>query len=302
VADLALAVDVGGTKMAAALVHPDGTVATHHTIATPHDDTESTWHALEDLLRQVAGNQALAGVGIGSAGPADHSAGSVSPVNIPVWRDFPLVARISELFPGTRASLAGDGICAAAGEHWLGAGRGHDDLLVMVVSTGVGGGLVQNGRLVQGPTGNAGHIGHMVVDFGGVPCACGGRGCVEAYASGPSMVRWAREQGWPGRTAVELAAAGRGGDSVALGAFARAGHALAAGIVSTAAICDLSRAVIGGGVSEAADLLLPAIQAGLKAHGRLGFLREISLATAALGGRAGLLGAAALVLHPERYL
>lgn len=300
-ADLALAVDVGGTKLAAGLIRPDGTVVTHRSVPTPHDDAETAWLALERLLQEAAGDQPLVGVGVGSAGPTDPVSGRVSPVNIPVWRDFPLVSRISKLFPGTGVTLAGDGICAAAGEHWLGAGRGHDNLLVMVVSTGVGGGLVQAGRLVQGPTGNAGHVGHMVVDFAGVPCPCGGRGCVEAYASGPSMVRWAQEQGWAGLSAVDLATSAREGDAVARKAFRRAGHALAAGIVSTAAICDISGAVIGGGVAEAHDLLLPPIREGLQTHGRLGFLRRITLATAALGVRAGLLGAAALVLHPDRY-
>jgi glucokinase len=298
---VALAVDIGGTKMGAALVDPDGTVHAHQTTHTPQHDAEAAWLALERLLREVAGEVDLAGVGVGSAGPTDPPNGTVSPVNIPVWRDFPLVARISKLFPGTGVTLAGDGICAAAGEHWLGAGRGHDDLLVMVVSTGVGGGLFQRGRLALGLTGNAGHIGHMVVEFGGVPCPCGGRGCVEAYASGPSMVRWAQQQGWVGLSAVELAAAARSGDAVARRAFHRAGHALAAGIVSTAAICDLSRAVIGGGVAEAHDLLFPLIRQGLETHGRLGFLRDITIAPAALGGSAGLLGAAALVLHPARY-
>ncbi|HCT77421.1 MAG TPA: ROK family protein, partial [Micromonosporaceae bacterium] len=214
-ADFALAVDVGGTKMAACLVSPDGTVTAHRTTPTPNGDTEQVWAALADLLKIVAGQERIVGVGVGSAGPTDPKAGTVSPVNIPSWRDFPLVAKISELAPGLAVHLAGDGICAAAGEHWLGAGQGHDDLLVMVVSTGVGGGLVQAGKLVQGPTGNAGHIGHMVVDFAGEQCPCGGRGCVEAYASGPSMVRWAQRQGWPGLSAVDLADAARSGNPLA---------------------------------------------------------------------------------------
>jgi glucokinase len=231
----------------------------------------------------------------------DAVSGAVSPVNIISWREFPLLSRISKLFSGVPVKLAGDGICAAAGEHWLGAGRGIDDLLVMVVSTGVGGGLIQRGELVQGPTGNAGHIGHMVVDFTGHACPCGGRGCVEAYASGPSMVRWARAQGWSGATAADLAYSARAGETVAQQAFQRAGQALAAGIVSTAAICDLDRAVIGGGVAQASDLLLPSIRQALTDHARLDFLKGLTVTTAALGSRAGLLGAAALVLQPDRY-
>ncbi len=297
-AEVALAVDIGGTKLAACLVRPDGTVMAAQSTPTPHDDV---WAALEKLLKEVAGEHDLIGVGIGSAGPMDSAAGTISPVNIISWRDFPLLSKISKLFSGVQVRLAGDGICAAAGEHWLGAGQGCDNLLVMVVSTGVGGGIVQGGRLVQGPTGNAGHIGHMVVDFAGSPCPCGGRGCVEAYASGPSMVRWAATQDLPVADAAALADAARAGQKVAQQAFERAGRALAAGIVSTAAICDIDRAVIGGGVAQAADLLLPPIREGLAEHGRLGFLRGLTVTTAALGSRAGLLGAAALIWHPGRY-
>src|SRR5262249_21315893 len=157
-------------------------------------------------------------------------------------------ARFSAMFAGVPVYLAGDGMCAAAGEHWRGAAQKIDDVIVLVVSTGVGGGLIQGGRLFSGRSGNAGHIGHTVVDLEGDPCPCGGRGCVEAIASGPSMVAWAASHGWTGSSAVDLAASARAGDSIALQAFERAGHAVAAGIVSAAAIADLSAAVVGGGV------------------------------------------------------
>jgi glucokinase len=309
--DLALAVDIGGTKMAAGLVHADGTVQSHRTVPTPREgDAEQVWQPLADLLKEVSAGVKLKGVGAGSAGPADRSRGEVSPVNIPSWRGFPLRARLSEAVPGVPVALAGDGVCAAAGEHWRGAGQGQANLLVMVVSTGVGGGLVLGGRLVQGPSGNAGHIGHIVIDMEGDPCACGGNGCVEAYASGPNMARWALANGWCAdkgggpaveKSALELAASAREGDSIALQAFSRAGHAIAAGIVSTAALCDLSHVVIGGGVSRAADLLLPAVSEHMAGHARLGFLRDIHVTTAALGGLAGLVGAAALIHEPARY-
>ncbi len=311
--DLALAVDIGGTKMAAGLVRTDGTVVSHRTIPTPRDtDGEQVWEPLAALLKEVSAGAALAGVGAGSAGPADRGKGEVSPVNIPSWRGFPLRQRIGETLPGVPVALAGDGICAAAGEHWRGAGRGHQDLLVMVVSTGVGGGLILGGRLVQGRSGNAGHIGHTVVDMGGDPCACGGYGCVEAYASGPNMVRWALNHGWQpspaagpragaGVTGEHLAESARDGHPIARQAFSRAGHAIAAGIVSTAALCDLSSVVIGGGVSRSADLLLPPVRQYLARHAKLGFLNDLTVTAAELGGQAGLVGAAALVHEPERY-
>jgi glucokinase len=309
VSDLALAVDVGGTKVAVALVTADGTVAERRVRPTAGSpDPEAVWRPVAGLvseMRAAAGAARIVGVGVGSAGPIHLPEGSISPVNIPAWRRFPLLRRLAELVPGVPVRLAGDGDCAAAGEHWRGAGQGVDDLLGIVVSTGVGGGLIQAGRLVAGPTGNAGHIGHMVVDLGGVPCPCGGCGCVEAMSSGPSMVAWALRAGWrapvPAPTGVDLATAARAGDPYASEAFRRSGRALAAGIVSTAAICDLSRVVIGGGVAAAHDLLFPPLRAAIAEHGRLAFLRELTVTTASLGNSAGLVGAAALVLAPETY-
>jgi glucokinase len=302
--DLALAVDIGGTKMACSLVRPDGTLLHRRDVPTASGSASEVWEPLSSLVRSVA-DQAqgpLTGIGVGSAGPLDLSAGTVSPVNIHGWRGFPLAAHFRDLFPDVPVYLAGDGICAAAGEHWRGAAQKIDDVLVLVVSTGVGGGLIQGGKLVTGRTGNAGHIGHMIVDLDGDPCPCGGRGCVEGIASGPSMVAWARRQGWSGSSsAADLADAARRGDRVAQQAFERAGHALAAGIVSAAAMADLSAAVVGGGVSRAADLLLPPLRQALQSHGVLDFLRDLTVCTAVLGGDAGLVGAAALVFEPTRY-
>lgn len=308
--DFALALDIGGTKIAAALVAPDGAIAERRVRPTAvSTDAEAVWQPLAELvaeLRAAAGTARVIGVGVGSAGPIHLPEGSISPVNIPAWRGFPLLERLAELVPGVPVRLAGDGSCAVAGEHWRGAGQGVDDLLGIVVSTGVGGGLIQDGRLVAGPTGNAGHLGHVVVDLDGAPCPCGGRGCVEALSSGPSMVEWALKAGWQAPvaapTGVELAEAARAGDPYASEAFRRSGRALAAGIVSTAAICDLSRVLIGGGVAAAHDLLFPPLRQALAEHGRLDFLRGLSVTTASLGNAAGLVGAAALVLVPDAYV
>jgi glucokinase len=301
--DLALAVDIGGSKMACSLVRADGTLLHRRDIRTVGGSADDVWEPLASLARSVAAAAPgrLAGIGIGTAGPLDLAAGTVSPVNIRSWRGFPLAARFRDLFPDVPVHLAGDGICAAAGEHWRGAAQKIDDVVVLVVSTGVGGGLIQGGKLVTGRTGNAGHIGHTIVDLDGDLCPCGGRGCVEAIASGPSMVAWARRQGWSGSDSAELADAARRGDRVAQQAYERAGHAVAAGIVSAAAIADLSTAVVGGGVSRSADLLLPPLRRALQSHGVLSFLRDLTVCTAVLGGDAGLVGAAALVFEPTRY-
>lgn len=309
---LALAVDIGGTKMAAGLVTADGTVLAADRIATPRPSpgphaAAEVWAGLRAMLERLAGaagDRPITGVGASTAGPFDLAGATVSPVNITAWRGFPLVDRLAEVVPGVPVRLAGDGVCAAIGEHWRGAGRGHDDLLVLVVSTGVGGGLIHGGRPFTGASGNAGHVGHMVVDLDGEPCPCGGRGCVEAIASGPGMVRYALREGWRPAgdgTARDLADAARGGDPVAVAAFTRSADALAAGIVSAAAMCDLDQVVIGGGVAHAADLLFPPLKEALARFGRLGFLAGITVRPADLGNDAGLIGAAALIHAPDPY-
>ncbi|MBW5483753.1 ROK family protein, partial [Streptomyces bambusae] len=200
------AIDIGGTKIAGALVHPDGTMPVTARRPTPRGvDGDGVMAAVAEVVAELAASPlwpSVARCGIGSAGPVDASRGTVSPVNIGAWRDFPVQARIEAELARHGAAvpsvLVGDGVAMTAAEHWLGAARGHDDALCLVVSTGVGGGLVLGGRLHPGPTGNAGHIGHISVDMAGDACACGGRGCVEAIASGTAIARWARAQGWTG--------------------------------------------------------------------------------------------------------
>ncbi|MDT5146134.1 MAG: glucokinase [Mycobacterium sp.] len=297
---LTLCLDIGGTKIAAALADAGGALGYTATRPTPAGvGAEDVWTAvaatIADALR--AADAPVAAVGIASAGPIHLDSGTVKPVNIPSWRGFPLRDRVAAAVPGVPVLLAGDGVCMALGEHWRGAGRGARFLLGMVVSTGVGGGLILGGLPYAGRTGNAGHVGHVVVDQDGRPCPCGGRGCVETVASGPSMVRWARESGWqapPGAGARDLAAAAAGGDPVALGAFRRGAGALAAMIASVAAVCDLDLVVIGGGVAKSGSLLFDPLRAALTGYARLDFLAGLRVAAAELGGDAGLVGAARL--------
>jgi glucokinase len=189
--DHVLAVDVGGTKIAAGVLDRTGRVVRQAVRPTQ----EPVFAALRDAVAAV-GPGLVAAVGLSCAGPVDAVAGTVSPINIPSWRDFPLRARVGELMAGVPIALAGDGQCMALGEHWLGAGRGAAAMLGMVVSTGVGGGLVLDGRPFAGRSGNAGHVGHVIADPTGDPCSCGARGCVETIASGPNLVRWALAHGW----------------------------------------------------------------------------------------------------------
>ena len=297
--DLTLALDIGGTKIAAGLVDADGALIHHAKLPTPDGDAEAVWTVVDTLVTEALADASgrVRGIGISSAGPIDLAGGTVSPINITAWRGFPIVERVSTL-TGAPARLGGDGLCMALGERWRGAGRGARFLLGMVVSTGVGGGLVLDGAPYDGRTGNAGHVGHVVVDPDGGPCSCGGRGCVETIAAGPRMAQWARENGWkapPGADAKELADAAIGGNPVALQAFRRGATAVAAMIASVGAVCDLDLVVIGGGVAKSEGLLFDPLREALKTYARLDFLRGLHVLPAELGGEAGLVGAAALM-------
>jgi len=298
---LTLALDIGGTKIAVGLTDPAGELVHKAVEPTPKDhEAEHVWNLVDTMIADAtkAAKGAIRAVGIGSAGPIDANAGTVSPVNIAAWRGFPLRDRIAAAMPGVPVRLAGDGICMALAEHWRGAGRGANFLLGMVVSTGVGGGLVLDGVPYQGRTGNAGHVGHVVVEPDGQLCPCGGRGCVETVASGPWMTRWALANGWaapPGANPVTLAEAADAGDPVARKAFHRGATALAAMIASVGAVCDLDLVVIGGGVANSGRTLFDPLEAALANYTGLSFIRGLRVVPAALGGDAGLIGAAALV-------
>jgi glucokinase len=308
----ALAVDIGGTKLAAGLVEPAGRVLTWTKVPTPAGlDAEQLWRTLDALITEVltgadADVAGLAGCGCGCGGPMEWPSGLVSPLNIPAWRGFPLRDRLAERLPGITVRVHNDAICLVAAEHWRGAGRGRDNVLGMVVSTGVGGGLVLDGRLVQGASGNAGHIGHVVVDPDTGPvCECGGRGCLEAIARGPGLVAWAQAEGWrpeqPNATAKELADDGALGHAIGVAAMRRAGRALGIAIASATCLCDLEVVSVGGGLSQAGPLLFDPLEEALRAHARLDYARNVSVVPAALGQNAGLVGAAALIFAADRY-
>ncbi|MCM2394323.1 ROK family protein [Streptomyces albipurpureus] len=300
--DLVVALDIGGTKIAGALVDGKGRLLVRVQRPTPaQEDAETVMRAVEAVLHELALSPLWGrstAVGIGSAGPVDASAGTVSPVNVPSWRDFPLVARVCQVTGALPIQLVGDGVAMTAAEHWQGAARGHANALCMVVSTGVGGGLVLGGRLHPGPTGNAGHIGHISVDLDGDLCPCGARGCVEGIASGPNIARRALEAGWrPGSdgdsSAAAVAAAARAGDTVATASFVRAAQALAAGIAATATLVEIDIAVVGGGVAGAGDVLFTPLRFALRKYATLRFVQQLTVTPALTGANAGLVGAAA---------
>jgi glucokinase len=300
------AIDIGGTKIAVGLVDTAGELLARHERPTPATEPMA---AVDDLLAALMADPRWArvtAVGIGSAGPIDAAKGTISPVNIPAWRDFALVARVADR-TSLPVTLAGDGVAMAAGEHWRGAAKARENVLCMVVSTGVGGGLILGGRLRPGPSGNAGHVGHMCVELDGPPCPCGAKGCVEVIASGKAIAARAVREGWqrPGggpaaeATAAEVAESALAGDPIALASYDRSAKALAAAIAGTAALVDMEAAVIGGGVAKSGELLFGPLREHLKEYARLSFTRDVTVHPAALGGDAGLIGAAALVGHAE---
>ncbi|GAA1955983.1 ROK family protein [Kitasatospora viridis] len=300
---LAAALDIGGTKIAAGLVSATGELIHRHQVPTPATAAAHTvFAAVAEALDALTGHplwERVGAIGVGSAGPVDARRGTVSPVNIPHWRDFPLVEQVRKQ-PGVGERpvvLGGDAVAMAAAEHWRGAAREYRDALCIVVSTGVGAGLVLDGRVRPGPSGNAGHLGHISLDPDGDPCPCGSRGCLEGLASGTAIARRAREAGWHATgdgSAAAVAEAARAGDPVALAAFDRAARALAVGIANTAALVDLEAVVIGGGVAQSGELFLAPLRRHLADYATLSYTRDLAVLPAALGTDAGVIGAAAL--------
>ncbi|QLY32246.1 ROK family protein [Nocardia huaxiensis] len=288
-----LALDIGATKFAAGTVDSNGVVTNVRRIAAPRT---GVWDACRELMLTVADGAEVTAVGIGSAGPVDVRTGTTGPINIPEWaHGFELVDAVGKLFPQADIRFAIDGVCLALAEQRWGAARGIPSVLAMTVSSGIGGGIISEGRVVVGRTGNAGHIGHIIVPGNEEPCACGGSGCVEAVASGPSSVRWARRQGWTGDTGVELAAAAQAGDEIAVAALHRAGTALGHAIASAAALLDTHFVVIGGGFAQSGEPLWQPLRETVARHARLAFLRELRVLPSELTDQATIMGAGLLV-------
>lgn len=299
---LALAVDLGGTKVEAALVDDTGALLAGSRSRRPTGPNRTSAQLAAnvdavvcDALRAVPAGVRLAGVGIGAAGPIVEKRGLVSPLNLPVWRDYPLRDQVAALAPGLPVSLRMDGLCITLAEHWVGAARGCDNLLGMVVSTGIGGGLILAGQTASGPTGNAGHIGHVEVAGFDDRCACGGIGCVEAIASGPNTVAWARAQGWSGATGEDLGAGYRAGDPIARAAVERAGRAIGQAIASATSLVDLDLVAVGGGFSRVTPDLFDHIRAAVATRRQFGFVTKVRVVPSGLSSEGPLIGAGALV-------
>jgi glucokinase len=271
-----IAVDVGGTKLAAGVVRDDGTLLRRFEAPTPLTvDGDALFTVLAGLVDRLEAKDAI-GVGVGCGGPMDRGGEHVSPLNIGAWRAFPLRERLAA-HTGLPAWVDNDAKALALGEGWLGAAAGAADYIGMVVSTGVGGGIVLDGKLLDGAAGNAGHIGHVIVEPAGRECPCGARGCLEAEASGSAIARFT------GAPAAQAS----------LEVRERSGLLVGRAIASVANLLDLPLAVVSGSVALGFGApFFAAAQRELDASCRLDFSRGARVVPGALGADGPLIGAA----------
>jgi glucokinase len=310
-----LAIDIGGTKLAAGVVDPAGRLLARGEVPTrASEGLEAVLGRIVALGRALlkrpeAAPLEIRRVGVGGAGPVDLRRGLVlNPPNLPGWECVPLVERLQDAF-GLPVVLENDANAAALGEFQYGAGRGARSLVYVTVSTGIGGGIVLGGRVWHGLADAAGEVGHMTVKPDGPRCGCGSRGCLEAMASGPSLVRRAREamaDGRPSRlaslpdfTARELVEAAREGDPLAREVWDEAVRCLGIGMAAVIAILAPERIVIGGGVSRAGDFLFVPLREAVRRRVKLAPVESIPVLPAALGADVGILGAAAVALGDD---
>lgn len=315
-ADLAIGIDIGGTKVAGGVVDPDGQVIVRARRDTPHRSTspdvvENTIVEVVDELFAAVGRDRVEAVGIGAAGfvAADRQTVVFAPHLS--WRDEPLQDNLQRRVQ-VPITVDNDANAAAWAEWKFGAAQGESHLMIVSLGTGIGGGIVTDGRLQRGRYGIAGEFGHMQVVPNGLRCECGNRGCWEQYASGNALVREARGLiaanspvvanllasvgGDPADlTGPLITSAAQAGDPTSIELLAEIGHWLGMGIANLAAAFDPGTFVIGGGVSAAGPLLLdPARETFRRQLAGRGYRPEARIVAAELGNEAGLIGAADL--------
>ena len=312
---LTVGVDVGGTKIAGAVVDERGRILATARRESPATDTDAIGASIADLVAELRSAHDITAVGVGAAGFVDSSRSLVMFAPNLAWRDEPLRDHLEKSI-GLPVIVENDANAAAWGEFTFGAGEDVDDSLLVTIGTGVGGGIVLNGELHRGAFGVAAEIGHMQVVPNGLICGCGNRGCWEQYASGSALVRDARDQAREGsliaRTLLDRAGgrveditgpliteAAQEGDSFAREQLATLGRWIGEGIATLTAVLDPAVVVIGGGVSEAGDLLLDPVRSHFRANltGR-NYRPQLEIRAAVLGNTAGMIGAADLARRP----
>ncbi|MGP3950754.1 ROK family protein [Streptomyces sp. 7N604] len=316
--DAVLGLDIGGTKLAAGVVGPDGSV--HSFLVTPtlvQEGVQAVLTRLFDLGRKAIDESGtdprrIAATGIGCGGPLDPEAGVLlCPPHLPGWVDVP-VTRLAEERYGLPAVLDNDATAAAAGEHRFGAGAGARHMLYLTLSTGVGGGIVIDGRTYRGAAGNGGELGHVTVDRNGRHCrGCGRTGCLEAYVSGTSIAERAREAvaeaeaagrptaltGCSPITAADVSREAAAGDPVATQVWVATTQALACGITSLVNLFEPELVVLGGGVTRAGEQLLAPVRRIVREQAMGPAARAVRISVARTGDRVGVVGAAAVAFE-----
>jgi glucokinase len=307
-----LGVDLGGTKILTAVVDEHGRVLHRVRVATPPSGPDDVIEAIASTVDRVMADAGIApgaipAIGVGAPGPSDPRTGVVfEPPNLPGWRNVPLAERLTA-YLRVPVHVENDANAAALGEHWAGAGAGVRDLVYITVSTGVGGGLILDGRLYHGASGTAGEVGHMLVEPGGPRCGCGRLGCLEAVASGTAIAREARAAVAEGRPtalsvvpasdldAEAVARAASDGDPAAREIYARVGAAMGAAVTNLVNLLGPEVVIIGGGVARAGELVFAPVRRIVReeAFERPGTI--VRIVPAALGADAGVIGAAAVV-------
>lgn len=293
----ALAVDIGGTKVEAALVSGSGEVvqASRSRVPTGRAITrggleQAAADAASQALAHLAPGDSVVGVGVGSAGPVDLPSSTVAPLNMPdaAGAGFALLEQAAS----APVTLSLDGTCIALAEHRFGAARGARNALALVVSTGVGGGLIVDGRPARGKSGNAGHVGQLRIE----PRGDGDidAGTVEQIASGPHIVRWAQAKGWRGETGEDLARDAAAGLLLAVAAVERSAFAVGTAIANVSTLLDLDVAVIAGGFSGVSPDYIPLVAAAVREQAMLPYARTVEVRASGLDGAGPLIGAAVL--------
>jgi glucokinase len=305
----AIGIDVGGTKVGGLLVAEHGEVLAEESADTPAGDVEATMETIYGVARGLAGRGEPEGIGVGAAGMVDFHAGTMRFAPNLAWKEVPIRELLTE-HTGLQAVVDNDANVAAWGEYRFGAGQGYQDVLVVTVGTGIGGGIISGGRLVRGAHGFAAEIGHFIVEPGGPWCGCGNQGCWEQVASGRALDRAAREgaESRPDSLIATLGGAhaaegrhvweaARRQDRMAIRIIDAVGRRLGEGIAGLVNVLDPEAVVVGGGVADIGDLLLePAREAFRGAVEAPAHRPDVPILPARLGNRAGAIGAAALAL------
>ena len=287
-----IGLDVGGTKMLAVVVDEHGAVLAEQRVRTPSGDRDLV-HAMVDVVAALRADHDVSAVGAGVPGLVDRDAVLRFAPNLPGVVELAVGARL-EAATGLPVRVDNDNTCALWGEHLLGAARDVADAVLVGLGTGIGGGLLLDGRLVRGANGFAGEIGHMVVDQAGIACVCGRTGCWERYASGSALGRMGREAGI-GERGEDVTTAAIAGDPTALAVFDEFADWFAIGLVNLVHVLDVQRCVIAGGVVEAGEVLIEAVRRAFAARLVAPDHRPpVEIVAAQLGVRAGAIGAALL--------